>query len=272
MTGLLRAELRKTTSTRMWWGVFVPAALLSVLINLFGGLFTAAIPAEEGRLPLLIGSLAYALSLTSLFAMVQGIVSAAGEFRHRTITTTYLTSARRPPVLLAKMAVAGAVGAVYALGAAVLGGLAGLVGEAGAAFPAPGALLAVTLIGMAVSALWGALGVALGTAMSNQVGALVGGLVYLLLGELLISALLNNSDALDVRRLSAFLPGNAGDVAIYDIPARVLAGPEIAPAVVETLASVTAPPPWWGGLLVLTAWTAAVAATAWVIANRRDIT
>jgi ABC-type transport system involved in multi-copper enzyme maturation permease subunit len=272
VTGLLRAELRKTTSTRLWWGLFIPAGLLSVLINVFGGLFTAAIPVEEGRLPLLIGSLAYALGLTTVFAMVQGIVSAAAEFRHRTITTTYLTSARRSPVLLAKMATSALVGMVYALATVVLGVLAGLVGEAGSAFPTPGTLLAVTLIGMAVCALWGALGTALGTAVSNQVSALVGALVYVLLGELLISALLRNADSLDVRRLSAYLPGNAGDVAIYDIPARVLAGPDIGPVVVETLANVTAPPPWWGALLVLLAWTAAMAATAWVVADRRDVT
>lgn len=272
MGGLLRSEVRKITSTKLWWGLLIPAVLLSVLINLFGGLFTAAIPSEDGRLPLLLGSLAYALGLTSVFALVHGIVSAAAEFRHRTITTTYLTVGRRWPVLVVKMAAAAAVGVVYAAATVVLGVLAGLVGEAGAAFPAAGDLLTVTVIGMAVSALWGALGAALGSAVSNQVGALVGALVYVLLGELLISALLGNSDSLDVQRLSAYLPGNAGDVAIYDIPARVLVGPELGPVVVETLAGVTDPPPWWGALLILTAWTAAVAATAWVIADRRDVT
>jgi ABC-type transport system involved in multi-copper enzyme maturation permease subunit len=272
MGGLLRAEVRKTTSTKLWWGLLIPVALLSVLINLFGGLFTAAIPDEQGRLPLLLGSLAYALGLTSVFAMVQGVVSAAAEFRHRTITTTYLTAARRWPVMVAKMATAAAVGAFYAAATMVLGVLAGLIGEAGKAFPSAGALLAVTAIGMAVSALWGALGAALGSAVSNQVSALVGALVYVLLGELLLSALLANAESLNLQRLSAYLPGNAGDVAIYDIPAQVLVGPELGPVVVETLAGVTDPPPWWGALLILTAWTAAVAATAWVVAERRDVT
>jgi ABC-2 type transport system permease protein len=271
MGSLLLAEVRKTTSTKVWWALLIPVALLSVLINVFGGLVTAAIPDEGGTLPLLLGSLAYALSLTSVFALVQGIVSAAAEFRHRTITTTYLTVARRWPVMVAKMATAAAVGVVYAAATVVLGALAGLVGEAGA-FPSAGALLAVTAIGMAVSALWGALGAALGSAVSNQVSALVSALVYVLLGELLLSALLADAESLNLQRLSAYLPGNAGDVAIYDIPARVLAGPELGPVVVETLAGVTDPPPWWGALLILTAWTAAVAATAWVVAERRDVT
>lgn len=272
MVALLRAEVRKTSSTKLWWALLIPVGLLSVLINVFAGIFTVAIPDELGTLPLLLGSLAYALSLTSVFALVHGVVCAAAEFRHRTITTTYLTAARRWPVLLAKMGVSAVVGAGYALVAAVLGALAGLASDAGAAFPTFGSLLIVTLIGMAVSALWGALGAAFGTAVSNQVSALVSALVYVLLGELLISSLLGNAESLDVQRLTSFLPGNAGDIAIYDIPARVLAGPEIGTAIVETLAGVAAPPPWWGAMLVLTTWTAAVAATAWVVAERRDIT
>ncbi|OLT21609.1 hypothetical protein BJF78_08390 [Pseudonocardia sp. CNS-139] len=272
MVGLLHAEVRKTASTRLWWGLLIPVALLSVLINLFGGLFTAAIPDEDGRLPLLLASLAYAMGLTAIFGLVHGVVGAAAEFRHRTITTTYLTSARRWPVLVAKMSVSAAVGAFYALVTAVVGVLAGLAGEAGAAFPSFGSLLAVTLIGMLAAALWGALGAALGTAVSNQVSALVGALVYVLLGEFLLSVLLGNAESVDVQRLTAFLPVNGGEIALYDLPAQVLAGPELGPAVVEALAGVTSPPPWWGGLLVLAAWTGAVAATAWVIAERRDVT
>jgi ABC-2 type transport system permease protein len=272
MAGLLRAEIRKTSSTKLWWGLLIPVAVLSILINLFGGLFTAAIPDEDGRLPLLLGSLAYALGLTSVFAAVHGVVAAAGEFRHRTITTTYLTAQGRAPVLLAKVATSATVGAFYAAATVLFGVLAGLVADAGTAFPGAGPLLAVTAIGMAVAALWGALGAALGIAVSNQVGALVGLLVYVLLGELLISALLGNADSETVQRFSSYLPGNAGDIAIYDIPARVLAGPEISSVVVETLAGVTAPPPWWGALLVLAAWTAAVAATGWVVGARRDVT
>jgi hypothetical protein len=271
MAGLLRAELVKTVSTKLWWGLLIPVAVLSMVINLFGGLFTAAVVAELGRVPLLLGSLAFALGYTSVFALVYGIVLAAGEFRHRTVTSTYLTTPRRWPVLLAKMAVAGAVGMFYALVTVVVGVLAGLAGEAGAAFPTFGSLLALTATGMAVSALWGALGAALGTAVVNQVSALVGALVYLMVGELTLTVLLGNSDSPDVQRLVGFLPGKAGSVAIFDLPARVIGG-ENSRALVEVFAIVTAPPPWWGALLVLAAWTAAVAATAWVVAERRDVT
>jgi ABC-2 type transport system permease protein len=267
----IRAELRKVVSTKLWWGLLIPVVVLSTVINLFGGAFTAAFPEAE-RLPLLLGSLAYALGLTSVFAAVQGVVAAAGEHRHRTITTTYLTTRGRTPVLLAKMLVSAAVGACYAAVTVLMGVLAGLVADADAAFPAPGPLFATAAIGVAVAGLWGALGAALGTAVPNQVSALVAVLLYLLIGELLVGALLAGAESESVRALSSYLPGNAGEVAIYDIPAWEIAGPVTGPQVVEILAGVTTPPSWGVALLTLVAWTAAVGAAGWLVGGRRDIT
>lgn len=267
----VRAEIRKVASTKLWWGLLIPVSLLSSMINLFGGVFTSAFPEAE-RLPLLLGSLAYALGLTSVLAAVHGVVAAAGEYRHRTITTTYLTTRGRTPVLLAKMLVSAGVGACYALTTVVTGVLAGAAADGGAGFPGAGPLVATALIGVAVSALWGALGAAFGTAVSNQVSALVALLLYLMVGELLVGALLEGTESEAVRSVSSYLPGNAGDVAVYGIPADELAGPVTGPQVVELLAGVTNPPGWGVALLVLTAWTAAVGAVGRLVAGRRDIT
>jgi ABC-2 type transport system permease protein len=207
-----------------------------------------------------------------VFAAVQGVVAAAGEHRHRTITTTYLTTRGRTPVLLAKMAVSAGVGACYAAVTVVVGVLVGLVTDAGAAFPDAGPLLATTAIGIAVAGLWGASGAALGTAISNQVSALVAVLLYLMVGELLVGALLTGAESEAVQALSSYLPGNAGEVSIYGIPAREIAGPSTAPEVIEILAGVRAPPPWGVGLLTLALWTAAVAAVGWFVGGRRDVT
>lgn len=267
----VRAEIRKVASTKLWWGLLIPVSLLSSMINLFGGVFTSAFPEAE-RLPLLLGSLAYALGLTSVLAAVHGVVAAAGEYRHRTITTTYLTTRGRTPVLLAKMLVSAGVGACYALTTVVTGVLAGAAADGGGGFPGAGPLVATALIGVAVSALWGALGAAFGTAVSNQVSALVALLLYLMVGELLVGALLEGTESEAVRSVSSYLPGNAGDVAVYGIPADELAGPVTGPQVVELLAGVTNPPGWGVALLVLTAWTAAVGAVGRLVAGRRDIT
>ncbi|QJY46788.1 hypothetical protein [Pseudonocardia broussonetiae] len=275
IAALVRSELRKTLSTKLWWGLLVPVALLTLLVNLFGGVFTLALGGgsdAEDTLPLLLASLAYSLALTATFAGVHGAVSAAGEFRHRTITTTYLTAPGRGGVLAAKVLVAAAVGAVYALVASAVGVAGGLAGQESAQVPEPGALLAVVGIGAAVCALWGAFGVALGTVLSNQVTVLVLLLVYVLLGEPLLSLLLTANDSASVAALSAWLPVNAGEVAVYDVPARVLGGPESASDLLGLAAGVAAPPPWWGALLVLGGWTAVGAALAGWVGGRRDVT
>lgn len=275
ITALVRSEYRKIVSTRGWWGLLVPVVLLSLLINAFGGLigdFANSASGGDAALPLLLASLAYTLALTASFAAVGGAVGAAGEFRHRTITTTYLTAPGRGPVLLAKMLTAAAVGVVYALGATVFGLVGGLVGQGDSPFPDAGPLLAVIAVGVVVCALWSAIGVALGTAMGNQVGALVTLLVYVLLGELLLSLLLGAGDAEPVQQITAYLPVNAGEVALYELPAVEIAGSVVGRELAGAVAGVTGPLPWWVSLLVLAAWTAAAAAVAWWASGRRDIT
>lgn len=273
MTGLVHAEFRKAFSTKLWWALLVPVVVLSALVNLFGGLFTASLAEAHtgtGVPPILLGSLAYALSLTSIFAALYGVVAAAAEFRHRTMTTTYLTAQGRGRVFAAKAVCTAAVGVLYAAVTVVVGVLAGLLVHSG--LPDVGALAAVTAVGLGVAALWAVLGTALGTLITNQATVLVVTLVYMLVGELLLSVLLTRSDSPAVARLASYLPVNAGDVAVYDVAARALLGPDDSGRLVELLAGVTAPPPWWGGLLVLAAWTAAAAAAGWVVGRRRDVT
>lgn len=272
IAALLRSEYRKVVSTKGWWGLLIPVVLLALLINVFGGVVADLAATSAGTLPLMLASLAYTLALTALFAAVAGAVGAAGEFRHRTVTTTYLTAPGRGPVLVAKMLTSAALGAVYALSAAVFAVLGGLLGQSGTPFPPPGPLFGVIGIGVLVCALWAALGAALGVAVGNQVGVLVGLLLYVLLGELLISLLLASNESGAVQQITAYLPVNAGEVALYEIPATELGGTGLGPEAAGAIAGVTGPLPWWGSLLVLTGWTAAAAATAWWAGARRDIT
>jgi ABC-2 type transport system permease protein len=269
----LRAELRRVASTRLWWALLVPVAVLAALVNLFGGALGGGPIGDAGSdLPLLLASVAFTLTLTSVFGAVFGVVTAAGEFRHRTVSVTYLTAGGRGRVLVAKLAAGAAVGGLYAVVAVVVGVVAGLVGNGGGRAPEVGTLAAVCTVGVAVAALWGAIGAAVGVLLANQVGALVALLVYLQIGELVLSAVLNNAGSPVLARLTPYLPGNAGDVAVYDVPAHALAGPAYGDRVVEELAGVTAPPPWWGALAVLAGWTALAAVTAWAVGDRRDVT
>jgi ABC-type transport system involved in multi-copper enzyme maturation permease subunit len=268
---VLRAELRRVASTRLWWALLIPVALLAAVVGLFGGLLGDAV-SDGGDLPVLLPSVAFTLTLTTVFAAVYGTVAAAGEFRHRTITTACLTAGGRGRVLVGKLAAGAGVGGLYAAVAALVGVVAGVVGQGAGRFPAVSVLIQVVAIGVAVHALWGAVGAALGTTLANQAGALVVLLVYLQIGELVLGAVLNNSDSPALARLTPYLPGNTGDVAIYDLPARALAGARYAGSIVEQLAGVTDPPPWWGALAVLVGWAALAAVVAWTVGDRRDIT
>jgi len=272
MVRALHAELRRVSSTRLWWALLIPVALLAAVLNLFGGLLGDAVGDRGGDLPVLLASVAFTLTLVAVFAGVYGTVAAAGEFRHRTVTTAYLTAGGRGRVLVGKIVAAAAVGGLYALVAAVVGAAVGLAGPRSGRLPGMGELLAVVAIGVAVAALWGVIGAALGTLLGNQVGALVALLVYLQVGELVLAAVLNNAGSQAAARLTPYLPGNAGDVAIYDLPARALVGPDFADRVVEELAGVTAPPPWWGALAVLVGWATLAAVVAWTVGDRRDVT
>lgn len=263
----LRAEWRRVVSTRLWWALLIPVVALAVFVNLFGSLL-----GDVGDLPVLPASIAFTLTFTAVFAAVYGTVAAAGEFRHRTVTTAYLTAGGRGRVLVGKLVAGGCVGALYAAVAVTVGVAAGVLGQGAGRVPGTGALVGVAAVGVAVAALWGALGAAVGVLLANQVGALVVLLVYLQVGELVLAAVMNNSGSAALARLTPYLPGNAGDVAIYDFPARALAGPDLADQVVEQLAGVTAPPPWWGALSVLAGWAALAAVLAWTVADRRDVT
>jgi ABC-2 type transport system permease protein len=257
----LRAEWRRVATTRLWWALLIPVAVLAVLVNLFGGLLGAGLGDTGGDFPVLPASVAFTLTLTVVFAAVYGTVTAAGEFRHRTVTTAYLAAGGRGRVLVGKLVAGACVGALYALVAVLVGVAVGLLGQGTGRVSGAETLVGVAAVGITVAALWGAIGAAVGVLFANQVGALVVLLVYLQVGELVLAAV-----------LTPYLPGNSGDVAIYDVPARALAGPGFADRIVEQLAGVTAPPPWWGALSVLAGWAALAAVLAWTVGDRRDVT
>lgn len=274
---VLRAEVRRTLSVNLWWLLLLPALLLALAMSLFGGLVSLLVPsATETSAILLLTGMASALGATAIVGAAFGALLAAGEYRHRTITQAFLTGTRTQ-VLGAKVAVAAAVAGFYGLVVALLGPLLGGVVLGGQQLPGWGPLAGLGAIGILVCALWGVLGVAIGTLVPNQAGAVALTVGYLLVGENVLAGALRAGDtAADdpsvFARLTSFLPGNAGDLALYEAPVSS-AGPDAdSRLVLEFLAGVAAPPPGWVSLLVLVAWTAAGVALAVVVGGRRDIT
>ncbi|TGA90662.1 hypothetical protein [Streptomyces sp. MZ04] len=124
-----------------------------------------------------------------------GILAVAGEYRHQTITDTYLSTPARGPVMGAKLL-------VYAILGALTGVAAGLVGlgVAAAWWAGKGASFAWadaemwTTIGGGIdwSAAFAAIGVGAGALVRNLIGAIAAALAWVALVEDIVGRLLGD--------------------------------------------------------------------------------
>jgi ABC-2 type transport system permease protein len=194
MTRLVRAELAKLRTIRLAYGVAAAMAafgVLTVVANITSAGRQGNPPLSADALPALVGAPATMLGGA---ALLLGILGIAGEFRHHTITQTFLATPERGRVVAAKLAAYALAGiALAALTLAVTmavvlpwltaKGLAVSVldGEVGRVLA--GTLLAAGLCGL--------VGVGVGALVRNQVAALVGVLVWAVVVEGLLLDLLN---------------------------------------------------------------------------------
>jgi ABC-2 type transport system permease protein len=117
----IRTELLKLRTVRSPW-LLVAAALLLVVAGISGLVMSDGQPLGRAQQS---GALAH-VGLASLFMLVFGILAVAGEYRHRTITDTFLSTPARGRVVAAKLVVHVVLGALS-------GVLSSLVGVAAAA-------------------------------------------------------------------------------------------------------------------------------------------
>lgn len=194
MIGLVHAELAKLRTIRLVYGVAAAMAtfgVLTVVANVSAAGRQGNPPLSADDLPALVGAPATMLAGA---ALLLGILGIAGEFRHHTITQTFLATPERGRVVAAKLAAYALAGmAVAALTLAVTMAVAlpwltakGLTvsvldGEVGRVLA--GTLLAAGLCGL--------VGVGVGALVRNQVAALVSVLVWAVVVEGLLLNLLN---------------------------------------------------------------------------------
>ena len=120
---LLAAEWRKVTTTKMLWvlglvGVAYSVVNAGTLVLLAAEIVPGIPSAGEGSMlldPDYITSLIAQASTAATFVLILGIIAVTGEFRHMTITSTFLAAPRRGRVLVAKMGLYGILGALIAV-------------------------------------------------------------------------------------------------------------------------------------------------------------
>jgi ABC-type transport system involved in multi-copper enzyme maturation permease subunit len=260
--GLVRSELTKILSTRLWWGLLIGVALYTVVQSAASAAF-AGIDAGAGQ-PTTPGLdspetlrgvyAAAAFSGAYIFALVIGVTGMTGEYRYETVTPTFLATPRRVRVVLAKAVAHLVVGIGYGLVAVLCafaaGGLVVLIRGHDLGLGAPGLWRAVALAVLAV-ALWTMVGIGIGTLIRNQVAALLVAVAVTFLVEPLVSLGLY---AADLDAVGKYLPSTASS-------------------------AMTSPPaaygdllPWWAGALVLGGYAALFAGLGVWLSVRRDIT
>ncbi|MEI7629530.1 MAG: hypothetical protein WCJ73_00080, partial [Actinomycetes bacterium] len=115
----MRSELRKVTTTKvlLWLTIATVAfSALNVVLLVFLTPRAMDISTDVNFLldPAYVTNILGAAGSSSIFILILGIIGMTGEYRHMTITSTFLVTPKRPRVLIAK-------GIAYALLGAALG-------------------------------------------------------------------------------------------------------------------------------------------------------
>ena len=261
-TDLVRAEWRKARTMRLNWillaiGVAYAAVQALMLVLIASGMLPG-VPADSGMLlePAYVDTILGQASSAATFALIVGIIAITGEFRHMTITSTFLATPRRGRVLVAKGIVMACMGVVAALASVVVVVLVTAVALTPFAHaPITAASVLGVVVGAALGmALYAIVGLGFGSIVTNQVAAVVTALLWLLLIEPLAG--------LAFPVASRWLPGGALNSALgVSMRADMSGGMASAHLL-----------PQWAGVLVLLGYAVVLAAVGTRTSIRRDIT
>ncbi|WP_050495417.1 ABC transporter permease [Streptomyces baarnensis] len=213
---LLRSEVLKLTTTRLWWvlllAVLACSAGFTALI-VFGGLNAPRSPLSFGTAGDAVPAYNLAVALAYVFPLAIGVIAVTQEYHARTISATLLAEPRRARVYGAKLLVGLGTAFVYGTVAVVSGALVAaalLSGHGKPAYLTDGTVLGALGGSIVVMTLWGAIGVGVGALVRNQVAAIVG---ILLVTQFLEPTLRILASSLGNAELGNLLPGGAGDLA-----------------------------------------------------------
>ena len=191
--------------------------------------------------------LSHAGIASAILSLVLGITAVAGEYRHRSITDTYLATPTRAPVIIAKITAYSTVGTLFGVVSAVTGLATTAIWTTAkdgtldlAAAGADRIIIGIVALNLA----YAAVGVSVGALIRNLTAAVAIALVWLVLVETTAANLLGD--------LGRWLPNRTG------MALNAMGVPNLLPQ--------------WGAGLVLAAYATVFAAVALTTTIRRDVT
>jgi ABC-2 type transport system permease protein len=244
VTAQTRAELLKIRSTRTTLGLVLGMVALILLVGLLAGLLTKApqlLTKDDQRNVLGVGSIA------GTFSALAGILLVTSEYRFGTIRPTFLFTPVRSHVISAKLAASMLAGLAFGILGEGIGFAVGYLALRGRSIDIVlgGGDIALLLAGTVAGVVfWAAIGVAVAAIVRNQVGTIIGLLAWGFIVENLLFAF--------VPSVGRFTPGEA---------ANALAG--------ATTAHLLPPA---AGAATFVAWAIVLAAGAYALTSRRDVT
>jgi ABC-2 type transport system permease protein len=247
----VRAEIRKLFATKLWLWLLLGAMAFAALATII----TLAADGSDGNPNPPVGTdpgirnLFSAIGAGSILAIVLGAIGMTGEYRHLTVTPTFLASPQRGRVVVAKLITYLLAGIAYGIACTVVVFAIALpwLSSKGIHLHSGQGIPKVVGGAIAAIAVYALLGVGVGALVRNQIAAVVGTLVYLFVLENLISAIPH------VKDYYRWFPGAA---------AQALSG---------SVSSAGLLHQWQGGLLVA-GYALAFAILGRFIAIRRDVT
>jgi ABC-2 type transport system permease protein len=224
VTRLIASELLKLRTTRTFWWLSLAAVALPVVIVVIT-LATSHTRSHDDARALLSN-----IGIAGLFMIILGVVGAAGEYRHGTITSTFLVAPDRRRVLVAK-------GIAYALG----GFLTGVVTAALVlAISIPwlsaqghpvsslgidtGDVVAIAAGSIAYAGLAALFGVGFGSLVTSQVAAVVVVLILVSVVDPVVANLVEGYGRFSLQGLAMGMSGATAKDAGYELFAPVVAG------------------------------------------------
>ena len=197
-------------------------------------------------------------SVAAIFTLILGILVVTWEYRHGTITPTYLVTPKREQVIGAKLVAALLAGGVLTATAVVVALVVATFWISLELGEGHWELIGRNVLG---AALWGALGAGLGALMQSQVGAIVTSFVWFLVAEPLLGVTL---ELLTDSSVGDYFPGSVLE-RLQDSGASVETGEG------EVLTGSDYPYGPWAAAALAFAYTAAMAVLGLASAVRRDV-